>query len=218
MHLALFGGTGRVGSLLLDQTIGYGHTINALVRDTARLRAKGAQVTVIEGTLDDGESVAATLANTDAALVCLAAGNDTLRLFDAAAIPVMQRLGPKRIVSMVGASVRRPGDPDTAALRIMNVMMRLVPGRLLEDADGHARRLAASGLDWTLVRSANHYDAPGPGAVHAEAHFAMGLGARISRSNLAAFMLSVAVDGRFIGEAPMVESADHVRNWSSGQA
>lgn len=207
MRLALFGGTGRVGSVLLEQAIGAGHAIKVLVRDAGRLRAKSAQVTVIEGTLDDGESVAATLADTDAALVCLAAGNDTLMLFDMAAIPVMQRLGPRRIVSMVGASVRRPGDPDTAALHIMNVMMRLVPGRLLEDAEGHARRLAASGLDWTLVRSANHSDAPGPGHVHAEPHFAMGLGARISRAELAAFMLAVAKDGRFIGEAPMVESA-----------
>ena len=69
MHFALFGGTGRVGSVLLAHAIAAGHSVNALVRDAGRLTLTHERLTVVEGVLDDGESVAATLAGTDAALV-----------------------------------------------------------------------------------------------------------------------------------------------------
>ena len=204
MRFAIFGGTGRIGSLL--RALSDGHAVSAFARDSGRLTVRHDQLTVVEGALDDGQAVAATIAGSDAVLCCLSAGNDALARFDAAALPLMQRLGPRRIVSMVGASVRRPGDPDTMQLHFMSFMMRLVPGHLLADAEAHADRLAASGLDWTLVRSANHVDAAAPAAVHAEASFAMRLAARISRADLAAFMLDAAVTGQFIGQAPMVEN------------
>lgn len=206
MHLALFGATGHVGRLILDQALAAGHTVAAFTRDRTRLPLPSPQLRVIEGMLEDGESVPETLMGADAVLVALAAGHGTLTAFDEAALYRMEDIGPRRIVSMVGASVHMPGDPDAASLRTMSALMHLVPGGLLADAEGHARRLLASALDWTLVRSANHRDQPATGVIHAEAAFAMHLNAGITRADLAAFMLDCAVNGRFIKAAPMVEN------------
>lgn len=206
MHLALFGATGHIGRLILDQALAAGHTLAAFTRDRTRLPAPSAQLRVIEGMLEDGESVPETLLGAEAVLVALAAGHGTLAAFDEAALYRMEDIGPRRIVSMVGASVRMPGDPDAASLQAMSALMHLVPGGLLADAEGHAQRLAASALDWTLVRSANHKDHAATGVFHAEPAFAMHLSAGITRADLAAFMLDCAVNGRFIKAAPMVQN------------
>jgi hypothetical protein len=86
----------------------------------------------------------------------------------------------------------------------MTAAMHLIPGGLLRDAEGHARRLAESGLDWTLVRSANFSSAPPTGNIRADPANEMPLTATIAHEDLAAFILETATTGRFIGQAPMV--------------
>ncbi len=205
MRIALFGGSGRIGSLVLERALAAGHRVQALARKATRLPVR-VGLTVAQGPLDDGEAVSATLRNADAAICCLSAGNGTLGLFDGAVLPLMLESGPRRIVSMVGASVRMPGDPSTLALRLMSLAMRLVPGHLLADAEAHAVHLRESGLEWTLVRSANHAGRPATGRILARPGYAMRLDASIARGDLAAFILECAVDDRFVGEAPMVEN------------
>ena len=161
----------------------------------------------MSGSLDATDTITQTIAGADAVLVTLAAGNGVLARFDAAALPFMSAHGPRRIVSMVGAAVRRPGDPDSFSLRLMTAMMRLIPNGLLADAEGHAERLARSGLDWTLVRSANFRKGPAAGPVIAEPAFRMGLTASMSCEDLAAFMLDCAEQDHFVGAAPMVANA-----------
>lgn len=207
MKIALFGATGRVGRLVLENALAAGHLVQALVRDAARLPPHTGGITIVEGAVEDGESVPATLSGADCAIVCLSAGHDTLKHFDEHALLTMERLGPRRIVSMVGASVRMPGDPKGTALSTMSMIMRLAPGHLLADAEAHAARLAASQLDWTLVRSANHADGGATGAIHAEPSFPMRLDARVTRADLAAFLLDCATTGRFLRQAPMLENA-----------
>ena len=206
MLIALFGGTGRVGSLVLSQALKSGHNVRAFARDARRLPRGRVSLAVVEGQLDDGHSVAMTLAGAEAVICCLAAGNGTLARFDRVALPYLALHGPRRIVSMVGAAVRMPGDPDTRSLRFMSALMRLVPGRLLADATAHAEALARSNLDWTLARAANHANRPAGAPVHVANAFPMPLNASISRADLATFMLDEVVSPRFLRQAPMIEN------------
>jgi uncharacterized protein YbjT (DUF2867 family) len=118
----------------------------------------------------------------------------------------MQLSGPRRIVVLVGASLRMPGDPRSFSLSLMTFVMRLLPGRMIADAEVLARRLAASGLDWTIVRSSNFTGGPGTGRVHADAGYEMSLRASIPRADVAAFLLAAAIGNRFVQQAPMIES------------
>lgn len=206
MRLAIFGGTGHIGALVVDQALAAGHQLQVFVRDKTRIVPPNRHLAVFEGTLDDGETVAATLQDTDAAICALSAGKDVLTRFGAAALPQMQISGPRRIVVLAGASLRMPGDPKSFGLNLMTFIMRLVPGRMIEDAEILARQLAASDLDWTIVRSANFTDQPGTGRVRAQAGYEMSLRAGIPRADVAAFLLAAAVEGRFLREAPMIES------------
>jgi putative NADH-flavin reductase len=206
MRLAIFGGTGHVGELVVDQALAAGHQLQVFVRDRTRIVPANRQLRVFEGTLDDGETVAATLQDTDAAICALSAGNDVLTRFAEAAVPLMQDSGPRRIVALAGASLRMPDDPKSFRLDLMTFLMRLIPGRMIDDASTLARQLAASDLDWTIVRSANFSDTPGTGRVRAQAGYEMSLRASIPRADVAAFLLAAAAEGRFLREAPMIEA------------
>ena len=208
MKIALFGATGHIGSHVLRLALDQGHEVTAFVRDRSRIDVHTAtSCHVIVGSLENRASVGYALDGAEAVIVTLAAGSRVLERLDASVLPVLKARGPRRIVSMVGASVRMPGDPKSLKLALMTAVMRLVPGGLLRDAEGHARRLAASGLDWTLVRSSNFADLPATGSIHATANGDMPLGASITHADLAEFILSAAVRRNYLGAAPMVCNA-----------
>lgn len=207
MKLAIFGGTGRAGGALLGAALADGHVVNAFVRDPSRLGSTRSHVRVFEGSLDDRHTVAEAIDGTDAVLSTLSAGRGVLTTFGEAVISPMLSHGPRRIVALVGASLRLPGDPDTLSLRAMTTMMRLVPGRMLDDAGGFAAQLKASGLMWTLVRSANFANRPGGAPVRSAPSFAMRLDAQIAVTDLAAFMLSLVTNNWYAASAPMVQNA-----------
>ena len=204
MKLALFGATGRIGQPLLRLALQRGHMVTAQARHPRRLDAfRGPNLTIVPGELDR-QTILQTIKGADAVLVTLAAGSGLLARLDADLLPALQSRGPRRVVSMVGAAVAMPGDPETLTLKLMTTVMRLIPNGLLQDAEAHARRLAASGLHWTLVRSANFSDRQPSGRIRAEAAFAMPVSASIACADLAAFMLELVESDRFVGQSPMV--------------
>ena len=205
MKLVLFGATGRIGSHVLRLALERRHEVSVLVRNPAKLPSALAEhVRVTVGSAADPAAVASACVGAEAAIVTLAAGNGLLAQFDAAALPVFAMQGPRRVVSMVGAAVRMPDDPESMTLGLITAMMRMVPGGLLEDAEGHARRLAASGLDWTLVRASNFSSGEPTGRVAVFLGEELPLTASIARPDLADFILSTATGGHYCGQAPMM--------------
>lgn len=205
MKLVLFGATGRIGSHVLRLALERRHEVSVLVRNRAKLPpdlTEAVRVTV--GSVVDPAAIAKACAGAEVAIVTLAAGNGLLAQFDAAALPVFAAQGPRRVVSMVGAAVRMPGDPESMTLSLMTAMMRMVPGGLLDDAEGHGRRLAASGLDWTLVRASNFSNSAPTGRVAVYLGQDLPLTASIARPDLADFILSTATGGHYCGQAPMM--------------
>ena len=207
MKLAIFGGTGRAGRVLLSRALADGHSVRAFVRDANRLTLSHPQLAVVEGRLDDGANVVRTIEGTDAVLSTLSAGRGVLTHFADAAIPYMSANCPRRVIALVGASLAMPGDPPTFSLRLMSAMMRLIPGHMLDDARVLADRLAASQLAWTLVRSASFTDRPATGKVRSASSFDMRLNAQIAVPDLASFMLELATANWYAATAPMVENA-----------
>ncbi len=72
MRLAVFGGTGTVGTPLVEQALRAGHEVRALARSPEKLRpAASPRLTVISGDARDHDAVTATLASSDGVLSAL---------------------------------------------------------------------------------------------------------------------------------------------------
>lgn len=96
------------------------------------------------------------------------------------------------------------GDPQTIKMSMLRLITHTIAGDMLKDGEGHATKLAASALDYTLVRPPRLIDRPGSGRIEHNLSLNLGPASSISRADLAAFMLDVAVTGRYIRATPMV--------------
>ena len=207
MKLAVFGATGKTGRLIVQQALADGHQVTALARDPSRMGATHQRLRVVRGAADQADAIDDALRNADAVVSAMGSGGATLTTFGEKAISAMRRAGVSRIVSLVGASVTEPGDPKSLSRSILQGITRfLAPGKL-EDGDTHARQLEATELAYTLVRPPRLTDGPATGRVQHGPSLDLGPTSAISRADLAAFMLQVAVDGLYVRAAPMVASS-----------
>ncbi len=152
MKIALFGSTGRVGSLLLQQAIEAGYDVKVLVRDAAKLAIDlQERVEVLVGDVKKESDVFRTIEGVD--VVMSALGTDkTTTLTEATAhfIQAMERYDIRRIVTVGTAGI---------------LNSRTTPGKLRYEAGDTKRKLTFAAeehhkvyemfrktdLDWTIV-------------------------------------------------------------------
>jgi putative NADH-flavin reductase len=202
MKLALFGATGRTGGLIMERALLAGHQVTALVRDKPKDAQSGLRM--IQGDARQPHSVADTVQGADVVISALGSGGDTLSLFGRNAMAAMERFEVRRIVSLVGASIVLPGDPSSIGMNMLRLITRTFGGKMLKDGEVHARELALSNLDYTLVRPPRLTNRPASGQIRHDLTLTLGPTSSISRADLAAFLLEVALEGRYLRAAPMV--------------
>lgn len=207
MRIAVFGATGRTGRHLVEGALGDGHEVAALVRDPAKLAASHEGLRVVEGDVLIPQSVEETVAGSDAVLSAL--GHTKMSPKDVQTrgtqniVAAMNEHGVRRIVSLTGAGVRDPGDKPKPVDRVFSGLLKLLQRDVLEDAERHAEAIRASGLDWVIVRAPRLTDGPATG------EYRVGLvgqnsGTKISRADVAGFMLRGLTDDEYLGRMPMV--------------
>jgi uncharacterized protein YbjT (DUF2867 family) len=127
------GATGNVGGAVLEQLVGAGHKVRALVRDPAKLGELGSKVEVVKGDLSKPETLDAAFAGVDKAFV-LCAGGDLPKLAGNA-VDAAKKAGVKHVVLLSSASVT--GEHETQI------------GRWHREAEA---KVKASGLAFTMVQ------------------------------------------------------------------
>lgn len=209
MRIAIFGAAGRTGIHVVERALASGHEVTAFARTPARIGAAHSRLKAIALDLTAAgaeEVLAAGLVDADAAISVLgpdAPGKPAVMAIAAdRLIAAAKRAGVKRIIWMTGAGVKLPGDAPSAIRAIVRGIMKLVAGAVLADSEIAARTIAASGLDWTLVRAPMLNDDPPSGRL-----FASDVPPRpaaLSRDEIAAFILECAERKLFVGAAPFL--------------
>jgi putative NADH-flavin reductase len=208
--LAIFGGTGRIGGLVLERALTAGHDVRALVRDPLRLSATSELLTIVPGDVLDPDAVDKTVAGTSVVLALFGhvKGSPTTLQTDGTRtiVEAMHRQGVSRLVTLSGGGLRDEGvdQPKLADKLIVFLMRRLSP-EVLADAEGHLDVLKASGLDWTVVRAPRVQDTPGVG-FYRVGHVGGDSSTSISRADLADFILSQVEDPCFLGQMPFASA------------
>ena len=209
MHITILGGTGRIGHLVVDQALAAGHEVTLLVRDPAQVGQLAAQVRAVPGSADDPAAVAEAIRGADAVISALGPdGNQegqvaALRTGMQTVIASMGQLGVRRIVNLSGAAVDVPGDHKPALDRVASRIVRLVSGHVVAAKQAEFDVLRASDVDWIAVRPPLVTDGPHTGHYHAGLDV-LHAGARISRADIADFMLAQAVEPTFARQAPFI--------------
>ncbi|NNJ12884.1 SDR family oxidoreductase [Chloroflexales bacterium ZM16-3] len=201
MRIVLFGATGGLGSAVLAEALGRGHTVTALLREPARLAVSHPRLEAVAGDVRDHVAVAEVLAGQDAAISCIGPGQlddevDVISAGMASILSGMQAAGARRIVAVAAAGILQE-DEET--------LLRDAPGfpPMLRAISGEHLRayelLRSSDARWTLVCPPVLADGEGTGGYRAERDYLPLGGEQIARADVALFILDELESGAFVG-------------------
>ncbi|MDT0568459.1 NAD(P)-binding oxidoreductase [Streptomyces sp. DSM 3412] len=197
MRFLLLGATGATGRLFTDAATAAGHEVVAFVRDPSKL-ARRERVTAVAGDVRDAEALAEAMRGMDAVVSTLGIGKakdpanliiDTTR----ALVQAAEASGTKRVVVMSAFGV---GDSLAKASGILRFLYKGGKANFADKAAGE-RILTASALDWTLVYPVLLTNKPATTvqAIDLKQLDRLPGVPRISRADVAAFLLSAAAEG-----------------------
>jgi uncharacterized protein YbjT (DUF2867 family) len=204
MKIALFGATGGTGRQVLAQALGQGHTVQALARRPASLDdAREGLLSVIAGDVLDPAPVNACIQGTEAVICVLGTrpGGQPIEAAGTAVIlAAMREQGVRRLIAVTSLGV---GDSKDQVPLFFRVLMLLMLRKVMAAKEEQERLIAASALDWTIVRPGGLTDGPKTGNSRSGLDKSL-IAARLSRADVADFVLKQLTDDRFVRQAVAV--------------
>jgi uncharacterized protein YbjT (DUF2867 family) len=207
MNIALFGATGGTGAQVLSQALAQGQYIRALARTPARIAdqvaAAAGRLVVIAGDVLDPAPVNDCIQGTDAVICVLGTRMGAAPVEDQGTrviLDAMKGQGVRRLIAVTSLGV---GDSRDQLPFVFRAFMKLTLGRIMAAKEAQEELIRASGLDWTIVRPGGLIDGPATGNYRYGLDKSIGTG-RISRADVADFVLRQLTDDRFVGQAPAV--------------
>ncbi|MGV9724951.1 NAD(P)-dependent oxidoreductase [Nocardia beijingensis] len=207
MRIAVFGATGTVGRLVVERALREGHEVTAFTRSAASVTQRHARLRVVEGDVLDTNSVQRAVEGQDAVLVSLGNGrNGVVRAGGTkAVIDAMRRTGVKRLICQTTLGV---GD-SRGNLNFLwkYVMFGLLLRPAYADHVEQEKHAMASDLDWTIVRPSAFTDGPATGGYRRGFPAnEPGLTLKISRADIADFMIEQLTDTTYLRQAPGISN------------
>lgn len=221
MRVTVFGATGAVGQLAVAELLTAGHEVVAYVRNPGKVPPTwDGRVTVVIGELTDAAAIEKAIAGSDAVVSTLGASMRKVvgtPLVDGARniVDAMKKHGVSRYVGNGTPSWRDPRDRLTLSARFggwaartlaRSPFARTALVRAFQDMGGMSTVVAASGLDWTIVRFMAPTNGPKRGNPRVGFSGRDKLGMRISRADIAAFTVAQLDDDTYIGAAPQISN------------
>jgi len=190
MKIAVFGGTGKTGKPFVEQALEAGHSIRMLARNPVKVDIKHESLEVVQGDVCVLEDVRKVLHDQEA--VCCAIGGNGL------GDSTTRTKGTKNIVAAMKEYAVRPLVICSAlgqgkSKKHLSLVGKMVLHSILKNPmSDHADQEAVvlnSGLDWVIVRPPRLTDGPKTEKYRWAAEEDSFGGSRISRADVAHFML-----------------------------
>lgn len=202
MRIAIFGATGTLGRHVLERALRQGHEVTVLTRDASRVPTTHDNLRVLEGDVLDPAAVEGAVAGQEAVLISLGNGRKGVVRAEGTrtVIEAMRRNGVKRLICQSTLGV---GDSRAN----LNFLWKYILfGMVLRPAyNDHVRQeeyVRASDLDWTIVRPSAFTDGPATGTYRQGfSGNEAGLSLKISRADIADFMLDQLTDRTYLHRA-----------------
>lgn len=206
MRIFVVGASGGIGRLVLERGLARGHSFTGLSRESVRI-PHWPRVTSVEGHATDLAVLRRELPGHDA--VVFALGIDrrgrTSLFSDAtrALIAAMDQAGVRRLVAVTGVGA---GDTRGHGGFLYNsILFPLLTRHRCADKDRQEALIAASRLDWTIVRPARFVEGIAEEPFEALTELVPGtILTRVSRAEVADFILGELDHPRFLGRRPFI--------------
>jgi putative NADH-flavin reductase len=200
MNIAIFGASGATGTLLTQRCLAAGHDVRALLRSPERFPLRD-QVQVIQGSPFEISSVRQTIAGADVVLSTLGAKSLRKEEVLERAVPqiiaamqetVSQAKPVRRIIVLGSAGALSSSLDKQAAWRrwmVQNIVYNTFLKWPVASQISQWNDLSHSNLEWTMVMPPMLTNASARGAYRIDGEALPRNGSRISRADVADFMM-----------------------------
>ncbi|KAL9555977.1 hypothetical protein MBANPS3_002091 [Mucor bainieri] len=206
MKFLIFGGTGPTGQKVIKKAISKNHQVVAYVRSPQKLdSALASEITVIQGELNDAESILHALDGVDAVLSTLGPSSTLSK-----DLPITYGYQiivkcVRRIVALTTPSFADPEHDGTSWFKSFAVgTVRLLMNGAYLEVQGIGNTITTSNLDWTLARVyflTNGDEGTVKSGYVGETRYL------ISRSDISQFFVDEVEKNEFVAKLPIIYSA-----------
>ncbi len=200
--IAVFGGSGLVGSQLVAAALHRGLQVKALYRPGSEPRAPMKGLNVITGQLTDSAKVRETLQGTIGAICVfgprLGRGKNPVPFTAGATTTIideMKKLGMQRLIVQTGAMAGGDSPNWSWFVRRFVKSYRKNYPEISKDRDAQEMVTKGSGLDWTITRTFRISGGKGTGRVRALDNTRISFFTHTPRPDFANFLIDELVEG-----------------------
>lgn len=209
MKIAILGSTGFVGSELLKKSIEKGHQIKVLARNPGKLGECAKSVEVVEGNYFDKDKVEKTITGAD--IVISAIGPSTKKTegteeYEKAMTNLTASMKNQKIsrIIILGGAATPVKDNEIFNFRqkFIGFMLNMMGKYMIQIKTRECAILAASGLDWIIVRPPRV--SQGSPKNNVAAYESKLQSMQIDRADLVDFILEQTASDTWLHKAPLV--------------
>lgn len=202
MKVAVFGATGGTGSQVVQQALGAGHDVTAVVRRPGAL-AEADRLRVVVGSLDDKNVVEDAVRGQHVVISALGSNQKgPVTVCTDAAAAILDAMSTHGVRRLVAVSAYGAADSRDHSLYCLAVWASV--GNKIRDKEAMEALIGAADVEATIVRPPALGTGPHTRAYRTGTDLRIGVTSRISRADLADFLLSEAVSPAYTGRAPRI--------------
>jgi putative NADH-flavin reductase len=206
----IFGATGGTGKQLVEQALTAGNQVVAYARNPSKLNTKHENLTILQGELTDQAMIESAVSGTDAVISVLGprGGSKSKPLTQGTKniIEAMQKKGVRRLIISSTASVSDPNDLPDRKVNALGAIVKRTMHDAYEEIISVAETVRKSDRDWTIVRLITLNNKSKSGKVKVGYLGKGEVGTRISRADVADFMLKQIQGTKYLRQAPVISN------------
>lgn len=207
MNILVFGATGPTGQQVVKQALGKGLEVTAFVRRPEALPIADQRLRIVVGDATQDEAQVAEAVSGQEAVVSALGRGSSFRsdlLFSRSVrciVPAMERAGVRRLVWLSSFGV---GESRRDAPLLPRILYRVLLSDIYADKQAAEEVLRRSGLDWTIVYPVLLTSGALTGRYRAGVRLDLHGMPKISRADVAHFILAEIENRAFIRKAAVI--------------
>jgi putative NADH-flavin reductase len=208
VRLTIFGASGQTGVILVEQALKLGHSVTAFVRDPASITIRHENLDVVVGAVGDADAVARVINGQDVVLLALGVkmgvADQVCTIATANVVPAMQQFGVRRLINIGGMGTGTARDQLSAFGKFVAGGLRMLDRHAFRDKESQDVLIRNSDLDWVNVCPPWLTNGPHTGVYRFGCDLRPPVTAKISRADVADFMLKQVMDPAFVRKNPIL--------------